>query len=372
MLSRAELNPTRPPGSLESSTPVVSSTDPKLEVFRRLNQIGIGREMQAIVDSALDDGTYLVKISDAMARMALPVGTKVGDTLSMIFIAKEPRPTFLLTQQGSSTASLSTAARLIDHLLHAAQQDGAPTSVDGQMPLLAAAGAFDPKQLAAAMQKSLGFSGLFYESHLQEWLSGGRSLADIKQEPQARLGTGASQELAPNLGNLDIGKLAGHLREIGLGAQHLANLISQAQRHPGADADLISQHQLAPLPTLDPEAARLINLQLNTLEHQQFRWNGEFWPGQPMEWEVTEEKNGNGQSPEEQSTWSSVVRFALPHLGDVSATIRLVGDRVHIQVDTADDDAAATLRAHSALLADALEAAGSPLDSLLVKRNEPA
>ncbi|HZW14160.1 MAG TPA: flagellar hook-length control protein FliK [Noviherbaspirillum sp.] len=375
MLSRAELKPTRPPGSLESSTPIVSSTDPKLEVLRRLNQIGIGREMQAVVESALDDGTYLVKVSDAMARMALPVGTKVGDTLSMVFVAKEPRPTFLLTQQGSSTASLSTTARLIDHLLHAAQQEGAPTSVDGKMPLLASGGAFDPKQLAAALQKSLGASGLFYESHLHDWISGTRPLADLKQEPQARFATAALQTAEPaaqSPGGLDINKLASHLRELGLGAQNLANLISQATRHPGTDADLISQQQLAPLPTVEPEIARLINLQLNTLEHQQFRWHGELWPGRPMEWEVTEDKQGGEQEPEEQSSWTSVVRFELPHLGDISATIRLAGDRVHVQVNTADDNSAATLRAHGNLLADALEAAGAPLDSLLVKRNEPA
>lgn len=375
MLPRADLNPTRPPGSLEATTPVISSTDPKLEVLRRLNQIGIGREMQAHVQKALDDGTYLVKISDAMARMALPVGTKVGDTLSMVFVAKEPRPTFLLTQQGSSTASLSTTARLIDHLLQVAQREGAPTSINGRIPLLAAAGTMDPKLVAAALQKSLGASGLFYESHLHEWISGSRPLSDLAQEPQARFGTAmqraADQAALQNAAGFDLGRLAGHFRELGLGAHNLMQLISQAQHHPGADADVIA-HQPVPLPAVEPELARLINLQLNTLEHQQFRWQGELWPGQAMEWEVIEEKPEGGSSQEEQSTWTSVVRFELPHLGQVSATIRLAGERVHVQVDTKDNEAADMLRAHTNLLADALDAAGSPLDSLLVKRNEPA
>lgn len=375
MLPRADLNPTRPPASLEATTPVVSSTDPKLEVFRRLNQIAVGRELQATVDSMLDDGTYLVRVADATARMALPVGTRVGDTLSMVFVAKEPRPTFLLTQQGGSTASLSTTARLIDHLLHAAQQEGAPASVNGKTPILGSAGAIDPKLVAATLQHSIASSGLFYESHLHEWISGGRSLADLAQEPQARLNSAAqraSDLTAPQSpAGIDLNKLAGHMRELGLGAHSLMNLIGQVQHQPGTDADLIAQ-QLTPLPTVDPETARIINLQLNTLEHQQIRWQGELWPGQPMEWEINEDKPDGGSAQAEQPSWTSMVRFELPHLGDISASIRLVGERVHVQVKTADDTAATVLRAHGGMLADALEAAGSPLDSLQVKRDEPA
>jgi hypothetical protein len=52
--------------------------------------------------------------------------------------------------------------------------------------------------------------------------------------------------------------------------------------------------------------------------------------------------------------------------------VRLVGERVHVQVKAADDAAAFSLRAHSDALANALEAAGSPLESFTVKRDEPA
>ena len=99
MLPRADLNATRPPASIEAATPVVSATDSRLEVFRRLTQIALGKELQATVDALLDDGTYLVRVADTTARMALPTGSRIGDTLSMIFVAKEPRPTFLLMQQ---------------------------------------------------------------------------------------------------------------------------------------------------------------------------------------------------------------------------------------------------------------------------------
>lgn len=385
MLPRADLNTTRPPASLEAATTVVSSTDARLEIFRRLNQIAVGRELQATVESMLDDDTFLVKVADTTARMALPVGTKVGDTLSMIFIAKEPKPTFLLTQQqGSAPASLSTTARLIDHLLQMAAHEGEPPTVTAKAPLLAAPPAIDTKQmspaletkqLATALQKTIVSSGLFYESHLNEWISGSRTGAELAREPQAHLSRTFPQASPPNEpANIDLTRLAANMRDLGEGAQKLMTLIREAQVQPASDkmtdAHLIASAQPA-LPAIEPEAARLINLQLNTLEQEAIRWQGQLWPGQPMEWEISEDKpeGGSHDSPQE-PVWTSTVRFELPHLGDISATVRLIGDRVHVQVDAATNDAASALRRHGSMLADALEAAGAPLDSLSVKQHE--
>lgn len=380
MLPRADLNPTRPLASLEAATTVVSSTDVRLEVFRRLNQIAIGRELQATVDAMFDDGSFLVKVADTTARMALPVGTKVGDTMTMVFIAKDPRPTFLLTQpQGSTPASLSTTARLVDHLLQAAQQEGAPTAVTTRIPLVPSPEAMEPKQVAAALQNAVSASGLFYESHLHEWISGTRPAAELAREPQAQLSSSlkpAQPSTPQDATNPELARLAANMREIGEGAHKLLNLIRDAQVQPAntaaIDADVIAPAQSA-LPTVEPEAAHIINLQLNALENQMVRWQGQLWPGMPMEWQVQEDKPEGGGSPRpdaQPAAWTSTVRFELPHLGGVSATIRLIGDRVHVQVNTQTDDTAATVRAFGGMLADALEAAGTPLDSLSVKQHE--
>jgi hypothetical protein len=379
MLPRADLNTTRPPASLEAATTVVSSTDSRLEIFRRLNQIAVGRELQATVDAMLDDGTFLVKVADTTARMALPVGTKVGDTLSMVFVAKDPRPTFLLTQQqGSTPASLSTIARLVDHLRQAAEQDGSPSAVSTKIPLVLSPTALEPKQVATALQNALSASGLFYESHLHEWISGSRSTAELAQEPQARLSGSITQDTSvrtQDVANADLARLAANFREVGEGAQKLVALIREAQVQPAnsaaIDADLIAPAQAA-LPSVEPEAARMINLQLNALEHQMVRWQGQLWPGMPLEWEIQEDNpdGSNRQGEAQQSAWTSTVRFELPNLGGVSATIHLLGSRVHVQVSTQTEDAASTVRAFGGLLADALEAAGAPLDSLSVKQNE--
>jgi hypothetical protein len=371
MLPRADLNSTRPLASVEAPAPVASSTDARQEVFHQLTQIAIGRQLQADVISMFDDGTFLVKVADTTARMALPVGTRVGDSLSMTFVAKEPRPTFLLTpQEGSTTSSLSPAARLIDHLLQTADHEGAPTAVEAKTPLLPSPAAMDAKQVAAALHDNVEFSGLFYESHVQEWVGGGRSMNDLQREPQAKMAP--MQE--PGTGH-ELARLSTSMRDLGEGVHALMDLIRDTQQQPGklmtVDADVITRSQAA-LPQLDPDSARIINLQLQTLEQQQVRWQGELWPGRPLEWEVSEDKQNNNGKDAKPSSWTSVVRFRLPTLGEISATLRLSGDRVQVQVNTPSGDVAASLRAHTDRLVDALAAAGSPLDSLLVKNDETA
>jgi hypothetical protein len=120
---------------------------------------------------------------------------------------------------------------------------------------------------------------------------------------------------------------------------------------------------------LSSEASRLINLQLTALEQRTVQWQGELWPGQPLEWEVSEQPP-ESDAENAPSTWQSVVRFELPTLGVVSATIRLAGGRVQMQVHTASEATAASLRAHRSELANAMEAAGAPLDLLTVKQDD--
>lgn len=365
MLPRADLNANRPPATVATATPATSSTDPRQEVFQRLSRIDIGREVTATVLSRFDDGSHLVRIADAQARMMLPVGTRVGDQLQMMFIAPEPRPTFLLTgQSGSVNASLSDAARLIDHLLQSTPKDGS-ASVRGAAPLLPHAG-IDAGQLAARLQQALSLSGLFYESHLQEWIVGGRTLADLKREPQARLGT--QPPPAPGAEAAEPGRLAAALRELGNAHPALLRLLREAQAQGdarGLDAQLLARGP-APLPELDPELARLLQQQLNTLEQQQIRWRGELWPGQSMEWDVTEERSRQDPDNREASVWTSTVRFELPHLGPVEAILRMTGARLQVQVRTDSDDATVALRTFAPMLAEALEAAGAPLDAFQV------
>ena len=118
-----------------------------------------------------------------------------------------------------------------------------------------------------------------------------------------------------------------------------------------------------------PQSAQLITLQLDTLENQRVLWRGELWPGQPLEWEIGKEapQDGREPAPDAEPAWHSVVRFELPQLGAVAASIRLLGQGLQIQLRTETEATAGALRAHAGQLADALGAAGSILESLTVE-----
>jgi hypothetical protein len=272
--------------------------------------------VQGTVQTLLDDGSFIVKLADTAVRTNLPQGSKVGDKLQLTLVGTQPRATFLMEGEfAAAPATFSPTARLIGSL----QQQSTSTALLGKTPLVST-GATPPAQIATALQTALTTSGIFYESHVQQWANGERPLADVLREPQN---------------------------------------VNARSAAPTADA------------TLNPDTARIVNLQLNTLDIPRVQWQGEVWPGQQMQWEVSEQPQqpkGEAETPER--SWQSVVRFDLPTLGRIAATITLVGDHVQVQMRTANPDSAQTLRLHGAQLSEALAAAGSTLDLLTVKQDE--
>ncbi len=389
MIPRADIAMTvQPVAAVDAPTAIVSVADAKQEAFSRLAQIANGQQLQAKVLSTYNDGSYLVRIANTAARMVLPTSTRTGDTLQLTMVGKDPRPTFLLTesfrgeddestevslstagramekdmkslkatQQGltnvgardnqldegdaknaapnqlapeSTKTSLSSAGKLVDALLHASEESDLPSAIKPNRPLVANPTNNTP-QLANALRDSVALSGAFYESHLAEWADGKRPVTELLKEPQAQL---AQQTQS--------------------GVTSLLNTTDPANTQMG----------------------QLINLQLNALEQQRIVWHGEVWPGQQMEWEINRDspdQQQNTQEDEQAPSWHSVVRFNFEHLGTVSASIRLIGEQIHMQVRTDNDVTAAALRANGRMLSESMEAAGSSLDSLIVKRDEQA
>lgn len=357
MLPRADLNGPRPVAYIEAPAATTTGTDARQEVFQRLNQIAIGQHLQGKVLERQADGTHLVRLADTTARMSLPAGTRTGDELTFTLVERSPRPTFALSAGdpagGDATTTLSSAARLIDRLLQTAQQGGGSTAVIGRVPVLP-----DPavasSQMAAALADAVDTSGLFYESHLAQWAAGSRSLAMLMREPQA--GGDTTQ-------NTDAALLRHLTQQWTAQGRPLEELAQQLQTRAGAQS-------LNGLLTEPAQTAQMINAQLNTLEHQRFAWHGELWPGAPMEWEVgrdAPERRPEQRDQPERESWHSVVRFELPNIGPVSATLRLQGERVTVLVETDSPDSSQLLRRHGHALSEALAAAGLPLDGLLIR-----
>ncbi len=91
------------------------------------------------------------------------------------------------TPTGSTRETLSFAARTILTLL--AQGSAAPLRSAG--PLLAVPPTRLPEgtaQVRQALMHLVQDSGLFYESHLAQWIAGERGLASLAREPQAGIG----------------------------------------------------------------------------------------------------------------------------------------------------------------------------------------
>ncbi|HAT30294.1 MAG TPA: flagellar hook-length control protein FliK [Janthinobacterium sp.] len=341
-----------------------SAADPRGQLQRALQPL-LGQSMPAEVLARLNDGSFLVNVAGNGARMQLPPGTQVGADIVLTLLALDPRPTFQigagrdagtvtlayaeaehealaagnaahaagaaprslaaillskapLTPAGqlpgfdpsAPATTLSVAARAIAKVLSLA--DGAaPSALIGKSALMDPA-AIDPARLAQTLHDTVGASGLFYESHVAEWADGKRALPDLLREPQ----------MAP------------------------------AARAPGADL----------------AAAQLVNLQLHTQEQARVQWRGEAWPGQKMEWDIHKDAPGGGQGGRDEAApaWRSGVRFQFPMLGAVTASVALVGGRLHIQMQTGSEEAGAALRLHAPALELALDAAGAPLSSLTI------
>lgn len=332
LFPRPEPTGTRPVTLIQALLPTSPLGDLREEILHRLTQIKLGQQLEADVQAKLSDGSFLVKIADATTRMNLPASTNIGDKVALTLIGKEPRPTFLLNSEPmlphetSSTTSFSATAKLIDTLLHnAPAHQQMESAVIGKTPVINQAGLPAP-QLANALEQTLTKTGVFYESHLNEWVNGQRTLADIKQEPQAQQTSQIS--------------ITTDAKPLTVAAETANQTLNQ-----------------------------LVNQQLQTLEQNRIIWQGEVWPGQTMRWEVSED-TPESVSEQMQPSWRSEVRFEMPQLGLITATLHLTGERLTLQIHTDTALAATQLQAQRDKLDDALAAAGIPLDGLRVKTNE--
>ncbi|KQZ43337.1 flagellar hook-length control protein FliK [Duganella sp. Root1480D1] len=401
--------------SAASAAPAVAA--PRQEAFQRALSQMVGQTLPAQVLSKFSDGSFLVRVADTNARMLLPNGINTGDALPLTVVSGQPRATLQvgagnpqagqmatfvsgdqmpdmpgearlpsqeaailnlsgkqpsaasgaaadatgqpgaaqaqgrtlspgaallskaplvpadqLPSLGKDTpqAALSPAARAIASALASAYtMPGVPVTINGKTPL-SAGGPPDTGKLSQGLQRALGDSGLFYESHVAEWAEGKRPLQDLQREPQMQR-QGAAQ----------------------------------------GQADALAKALAGP----DLSAAQMINQQLHTHEQGKLMWQGEAWPGQQMQWLVEREQQGDGggkggrsegRDGEADPVWRSGVRFRFPILGKVAANVTLVGDQVHIAVQSGSEDTAATLRAWAGALQQAMDAAGAPLASLAI------
>ncbi len=338
-----------------------------------------GAQYQGKVLESLPNGRNLVRLGAHTLDIALPQQAKPGEVLRLTFVSASPRPTFILAA-AAPAVNISQSAQQVQALIRyvpvtaagpaALTPEGAPANpsasacplvvnpavlltpapggpataalgpamaavataggpVDGAGATLAAhtslvaQGVVADQHMASwlpvRLQQTVKESGLFYESHLGRWVQGEMALEAIQREPQARLA-----------------------------------------QVPAAAA------KLPELEHMPEEAARLASRQLNLLEGGPFVWMGPAWPGQLLEWQVRERRDGQAAVIEDGQAWQSRLRLTLPRLGEVAADLDIGAQGLSIRLGAATPASLAEMRAALPELAACLQAAELNLTRLKV------
>jgi hypothetical protein len=322
-----------------SSSALLRSTaaigDPRIEGQTRFDQLAVGKSFQAVITSMMQDGKATVQFSPIppqtqgpQLQMQLPQGLGVGDKIQLKLLNPAPDVAFQLESSSALTSSeninLSTGAKILLQLLQSADpNDSQSNFIKGNQALLSTPPA-DAKNIAnelpTHLHQAVQLSGAFYESHLKEWANGERTLSQVRQEPQ--------------------------------------------NQNPALKSAAENQ--------LDTPQTQFIPAQLNAQENRHFIWRGELFPGQAFEWQIKDEtpkQSSNNQAPEEKS-WQTSVQFNLPKLGQVNATIQIVGNSAGFRISTQHPQSVDLLHQAKDLLNLSLESSGTQMTQFLVEKND--
>ena len=236
-----------------------------------------------------------------------------------------------------AATQLSAAARVLAALVDP-QMPQEPQPVRAAEPLWPHPSPPSAPTLARALSDAVEGSGLFYESHLQQFADGTRPLEVLQREPQARLAEQGAASAAP-------------------------------ADQPATTAQAV----------LHPATVHIVQQQLHLLADGVWHWRGEPWPGTRMDWvlhvappmaqhtnphEETREqphedpRTSKPRPAQEGPGWTTRLRLALPSLGEVDAALGLNASGVDLRVTASDPRARAQLRAGRIALVRRLEAAG--------------
>ncbi|CAJ9418162.1 flagellar hook-length control FliK family protein [Burkholderia pseudomallei] len=325
---------------------------------------GIDTAAAAILASRID--SLLDAIQPAAGGAAAPqVGTSGAPPASAA-----PRP----AASGPPPASAQTALSEVGLTLDAISRYGgaatpavvgaapllpaAPTAVAAQAAPQAALPASPAAALSLALVQAVAQSGLFYESHLAQWLAGQRTTAELAREPQARLASGAEPDAQAGAQPGQMGDalddaladlLAVRLPLSQGGRDALAQGAARPPGQPGQPAGGADEgaaasgraptNAAAPARSVDAYAALadadgkpgapsaqtalaragmppagadtpasiaaslhaatlpIVRQQLDLLATDQFRWIGEAWPGARLDWTIEPDEQHGRERP---------------------------------------------------------------------------
>ncbi len=382
--------------SFFDSEPPVSGPARVREIQARLPEIVPGQRFTATLERALPDGTFQAIVAGKHYTLALNHAAKSGDTLELIATQNTPKAVFAqlasaaTAQTGADAATrptLSATGRLIGFLL-TGQPASTPAALAGGKPLLDAPPANGAATLAPALRQALTQSGLFYESHQRQWLSGKIDTAALQLEPQGQhapaRGPGgnapAAQQTAaagepPSTADSG-GAAAGAMRAASGTASNAQGIAAGSAAEIAELADI---PDAAAPPNANPARAAaipdrlmpVVHQQLDAMATQNYVWHGQVWPGQSVEWEIEDpQRDPRGDGDEVAENWNTTLRLTLPRLGGMEAHLVVSPAGVALRLLADDPGTVAALDAARARLDDALAAANLPLTGFVAERRD--
>lgn len=358
----------------------VQTTGPIAALSDQLPEFEPGERYTARILQNLRDGLARADVGGQTVTLRLPQNIPEGRTVALTHVGRSAQ-TLVATLDGDNAAPtdgdapaddmgspvrLSAPARTIAGLLEGAQPQ--PTRLASGKPMLdpaamlnAASGTLESDatpQIASRLAQAIGTSGLFYESHQAQWVSGERPLESTAAEPQRAFDPEKPAPRAgPQVGQAfmtddspDLTQLPGSANGVRADDESMPDpntLRSDTGVRERADAAKTE----AGLPA---ELRPLVQNQLLGLSQHTLAWEGLAWPGQTMKIEIDDpepqrhgEPGSEGDSAPE-VPWTSRVRLVLPGLGEVETSLTLWKDHGLTLGISADDDA--RLRMGTALL----------------------
>lgn len=228
------------------------------------------------------------------------------------------------TGSDSTALHLSRTGRLLARLIGS---DGLPEQAaiaPSARPLIAPGGGpVHVGTLSHSLMDTVVASGLFYESHLADWVQGRYPLERLRHESAAR------------------------------------HRLLAATPEP-TDSALRES-----LPAVDSTAGALVRQQLALLAGAPLQWTGRAWPEAPMRW-VIEPGTREGDATSSSSSASMALSLELPGLGRFEARLRVVDDRLSLAAWSSRADGRALMNADMSVLRRRLTRAGFVTPTLSV------
>ncbi len=279
----------------------------------------------------------------ARARTAAPIGNPASAL---------PLPAAELP---STLPMLSGLAQLVTRI--SAGGDGAAALAPVALPTPAA----DTAELPAAIREAVQQSGLFYESHLEDWVAGRRSLEDVLNEPQARytqrhLGELPSHEALPLPKTPDAATLPGADAR----ARDAASSSFSNSGNTDATSNAKAPDAWQPPRALEP----IVREQLAVLAQGAASVPLVPWPGQGATLEIRDEARAPGAPEDAAPAFRVSLKMTLPELGRVEFVLSAQGDAIRVAAAADEASSRDALASRSRELRDALAARALSLDAM--------